>query len=61
MVIATCGCVFFAAIRYGGGVAITAFLVLDLGAVALYLFLLTKTEELAMKRRETMFEALCRE
>jgi ABC-2 type transport system permease protein len=60
-VVATCGLVFLAAGRYGGGVAVTAFLILDVGAVALYFFLLTKAEELALKRRETMFEALCRE
>jgi ABC-2 type transport system permease protein len=61
VVVATSGLIFFAASRYGGGVAIAAFLILDAGAVALYLFLLTKAEELALKRRETMFEALCRE
>jgi ABC-2 type transport system permease protein len=61
VVVATCGLVFLAAGRYGGGVAVTAFLILDVGAVALYFFLLTKAEDLALKRRETMFEALCRE
>jgi ABC-2 type transport system permease protein len=60
-VVATCALVFLAAGRYGGGVAVTAFLILDVSAVVLYFFLLTKAEELALKRRETMFEALCRE
>jgi hypothetical protein len=61
VVVVTSGAVFFAARRYGGAIAVPAFLVLDAGAVALYLFMLTKAEELALKRRETMFEALCRE
>jgi ABC-2 type transport system permease protein len=61
VVVGISGLVFLVAGRYGGGAAVAAFLVLDVGAVALYWFMLTEAEGLALKRRETMYEALCRE
>ena len=60
-VIVSCGIVFLAATRYGGALAVVVFLVMDAAAVGLYLFMLAKAEELALKKRELMFEALCRE
>jgi ABC-2 type transport system permease protein len=61
VVIAVAGAVFLGARRYGAQLAIPLFLILDLGGLALYWFLLAKAETLALGRRENMFEALCRE
>jgi hypothetical protein len=61
LVIAVAGGVFLGARRYGTQLAIPIFLILDLGGLALYWFLLAKAETLALGRRENMFEALCRE
>jgi uncharacterized membrane protein YhfC len=60
-VIATSGLVFFAARRYGISFAVPAFLLMGASGIALYAFILKKAEALAMQRRETLFEALCRE
>jgi ABC-2 type transport system permease protein len=60
-VIATSGLVFFAARRYGISFALPAFLLMGASGIALYAFILKKAEALAMQRRETLFEALCRE
>ncbi len=61
VVVSTTGLVFVAAQHYGVGFAIPAFLLMALGGIALYAWVLAKAEALAMRRRETLFEALCRE
>jgi hypothetical protein len=61
VVIAASGVLFVLATHGRQGYAIAGLLVLDAGAVGLYAFILVKAETLAMTRRESMFEALCRE
>jgi ABC-2 type transport system permease protein len=61
VVIGIAGLVFLVSRRYGVQLAVPVFLVLDAGALALYWFLLTKSEELLLGRRESVFEVLCRE
>jgi hypothetical protein len=61
VVIGIAGLVFLVSRRYGVQLAVPLFLVLDAGALALYWFLLTKSEELLLGRRESVFEVLCRE
>jgi hypothetical protein len=61
IVVACSGLVFLVAFRYGKVYAPAGFLVLDAVAVAVYMVTLAKAEGLAQSKRETMFEALCRE
>ena len=61
VVVGSCVLVFWIAMRHGVTIAMLSFLLLDCCGGALYVFTLKMAERLALTRRESMYEALCRE